>query len=96
MSNPRARLESKYDYQFKIVVDAINGLTKESQKPKRRISAEGMKRIIAATKKRWRLQRAAEKAAKTIAPVKKAVAKKSAVKKAAATPTPELAQAAGA
>jgi hypothetical protein len=30
-------------------------------KPKRRISAEGMKRIIAATKKRWRLQRAAAK-----------------------------------
>jgi len=31
--------------------------------PKRRISAEGMKRIIAATKKRWRLQRAAAKKA---------------------------------
>ena len=30
-------MESKYDYQFKVVVDAINGLTKESQKPKRRI-----------------------------------------------------------
>jgi hypothetical protein len=33
----------------------------EPSKPKRRISAEGMKRIIAATKKRWRLQRAAAK-----------------------------------
>jgi hypothetical protein len=32
-------------------------------KPKRRISAEGMKRIVAATKKRWRLQRAAAKSA---------------------------------
>ena len=32
-------------------------------KAKRQISAEGMKRIIAATKKRWRLQRAAAKAA---------------------------------
>jgi len=35
----------------------------EPSKPKRRISAEGMKRIIAATKKRWRLQRAAAKSA---------------------------------
>ena len=35
----------------------------EPPKPKRRISAEGMKRIIAATKKRWRLQKAAAKAA---------------------------------
>lgn len=30
----------------------------EPSKPKRRISPEGMKRIIAATKKRWRLHRA--------------------------------------
>jgi len=35
----------------------------EASKPKRRISAEGMKRIIAATKKRWRLKRAAAKSA---------------------------------
>jgi hypothetical protein len=45
-------------------------------KPKRRISPEGMKRIIAATKKRWRLQRAAKtkstKAAKRRVPVRKA------------------------
>ena len=34
----------------------------EPPKPKRRISAEGMKRIIAATKKRWRLQKAAARA----------------------------------
>ena len=46
--------------------------------PKRRISKEGMERIIAATKKRWRLKRAAEKAAL----VKKVAAKKVAVKKA--------------
>lgn len=32
-------------------------------KAKRQISAEGMKRIIAATKKRWRLRAAAKKAA---------------------------------
>jgi len=50
----------------------------EPQKPKRRISAEGMKRIIAATKKRWRLQKAAAKAAVA----KKAAAKKVAGKKA--------------
>jgi hypothetical protein len=35
----------------------------EPTKPKRRISAEGMKRIIAATKKRWRLQKTAAKSA---------------------------------
>ena len=60
----------------------------EPLKTKRRISKEGMARIIAATKKRWRLQRAAAKAqsgAKKAAPVgKKAAAKKSATKKAAA------------
>jgi cell division septum initiation protein DivIVA len=33
----------------------------KASKPKRRISPEGMKRIIAATKKRWRLQRAGAK-----------------------------------
>src|ERR1035441_8720732 len=35
----------------------------KAPKPKRRISKEGMARIIAATKKRWRLQKAAAKAA---------------------------------
>ena len=33
--------------------------TTRATKPKRRISPEGLQRIIAATKKRWRLQRAA-------------------------------------
>lgn len=56
----------------------------EPPKPKRRISAEGMKRIIAATKKRWRLQKAAAKSApakpaKKVAP-KKVVGKKAVVK----------------
>ena len=50
--------------------------TLEHAKAKRRISEEGMKRIIAATKKRWRLQKAAAKA-----PAKKAVTKKTAVKR---------------
>jgi len=66
---------------------------------KRQISPEGLQRIIAATKKRWRLQKAAAKAAlanaspkkaevkKAVAPVAKAAKKvapvKSAVKKAA-------------
>lgn len=36
--------------------------TTKASKPKRRISPEGLKRIIAATKKRWRLQKAAAKA----------------------------------
>ena len=46
----------------------------EPPRTKRRISPEGMKRIIAATKKRWRLQRAAAKAApeKKVARVRKA------------------------
>ncbi len=71
--------------------------------PKRQISAEGLKRIIAATKKRWRLQRAAAKGAKVAttkvgreaavkAPSPKAARKaapvrKSATKKAALAPT---------
>jgi hypothetical protein len=50
----------------------------KAPKAKRRISKEGLARIIAATKKRWRLQKAAAKA-----PAKKAVTKKTAVKKAA-------------
>jgi hypothetical protein len=64
----------------------------EPSKPKRQISAEGMKRIIAATKKRWRLQRAAAKSApaKTDARVRKA-----AVKKSAPAPTLAIAQTAG-
>jgi hypothetical protein len=48
--------------------------------PKRQISEDGRKRMIAATKKRWKLQKA--KAAKS-ALAKKAAPKKSAVKKAA-------------
>jgi len=55
----------------------------KAPKAKRRISEEGMKRIIAATKKRWRLQKAAAKA-----PAKKAVTKKTAVKKAAVKVAP--------
>ena len=55
----------------------------EAPKAKRRISPEGMKRIIAASKKRWRLQ----KAAATSGPEEKAVAKKSIAKKAAAKKT---------
>lgn len=58
----------------------------EAPKPKRRISEEGMKRIIAATKRRWRLAKAAKAqpatAKKTV--VKKAAAKKAAAKKGAA------------
>jgi hypothetical protein len=74
--------------------------TPEKAKPKRRISEEGMKRIIAATKKRWRLQKAAAKAksavAKKTAPprsaVKRVAMKKSAVKKTTPAPTPAASQ----
>jgi hypothetical protein len=51
----------------------------EAPKAKRQISEEGRRRIIAATKKRWRPQKAAAKAAQE----EKAVAKKSAVRKVA-------------
>jgi hypothetical protein len=54
----------------------------EPSKPKRRISAEGLKRIIAATKKRWRLQKAAAKAASAKKVASKKVAAKKAVVKA--------------
>ena len=53
-------------------------------KPARRISEEGMKRIIAATKKRWRLQKAAAGAPAKKAAPKKAAAKKTAMKAAPA------------
>jgi adenylate kinase len=67
----------------------------EAPKAKRQISPEGMKRIIAATKKRWRLKRAqagtaaTPKSVKKAAPAKaakKAAPKKAAVKKAAPAP----------
>jgi hypothetical protein len=80
--------------------------TPEPPKVKRKISPEGMKRIIAATKRRWRLQKA--KAAEASAPAKKAAVKKAvkktAPKKAApvkkgaskkAAPTPIVLQSAG-
>jgi hypothetical protein len=51
---------------------------KEVPKPKRKISKEGMARIIAASKKRWRLQKAAGKVHSTAA--KKTTVKKAAVK----------------
>jgi len=56
---------------------AVPATTKAS-KPNRRISPEGMKRIIGATKKRWRLQRAAAKAKSA-----KAAKRRAAVRKAA-------------
>jgi hypothetical protein len=68
----------------------------KAPKAKRRISKEGMARIIAATKKRWRLQKAAAKAqsaAKKAAPArKKAAVNKAAVKKTAKAPIPAVAQ----
>jgi hypothetical protein len=75
--------------------------TPEPSKAKGRISEEGMKRIIAATKKRWALKRAeaakaqrtAKKAALKKAPVKKAAKKSAPVKKAAAKTAPAAAPA---
>ena len=61
-------------------------------KPKRQISKEGLARIVAATKKRWALQREeaakAQRAAKRAAPTRK----KAAVKKAAKKTAPAAAQ----
>ena len=65
----------------------------EASKPKRRISAEGMKRIIAATKKRWRLARAAK--AQTGRGTKKAAVKKAAKKKTAPAAAKAATEAAG-
>jgi hypothetical protein len=48
--------------------------TPEAPKPKRQISAEGIKKIIAATKKRWALKRAEDKAAAKGAKPKNAAA----------------------
>jgi len=69
----------------------------KAPKAKRRISEEGMKRIIAATKKRWRLQKAAAKAQSTAAKKavparKKAAVKQTAVKKAAVKAPPAKAK----
>jgi hypothetical protein len=44
-------------------VEPLTIPTQEFPKAKRKISAEGLQRIIAATKKRWRLQQAAAKSA---------------------------------
>jgi hypothetical protein len=44
-------------------IEPAPAATSEPPKAKRQISEEGRKRIIAATKKRWRLQKAAAKAA---------------------------------
>lgn len=52
----------------------------EPPKAKRRISPEGMKRIIAATKKRWRLARAAKAQPATAPTRKNAAVKKGPVK----------------
>jgi hypothetical protein len=65
----------------------------KAPKAKRRISKEGLARIIAATKKRWRLQKAAAKAA-VQAPPAKAAKKSAPVKKAAKKTAPAPAQAA--
>ena len=70
--------------------------TPEAPKPKRRISKKGMARIIAATKKRWRLA----KVAKAQPPVTKKVAvkkpaKKPSTKQTAKASTPAVAQTAG-
>ncbi|MGO9262926.1 MAG: hypothetical protein ACLQU1_42600 [Bryobacteraceae bacterium] len=62
----------------------------KAPKAKRRISAEGMKRIIAATKKRWAAARAAK------AQPEKAARKKPAVKKAAVKAAPAKAAKKGA
>ena len=56
-------------------------------KPKHQMSPEGLKRIIAATKKRWRLQKAAAKTAE----VKEVAPKKVAGKKVAAKATKKAA-----
>ena len=55
-------------------------VTAEPPKAKRKISAEGMKRIIAATKERWRRQKAEAAGKSAPAPAKKAAVKKAVAK----------------
>ena len=62
-------------------------VTPVAVKVKRQISAEGLKRISAASKKRWRLQKAAAKLAKKVSPKKAAVKKTAPAKKTAAKKT---------
>ena len=57
-------------------------------KPKRRISAEGIQRIVAATKKRWALKRAEAKTALENTSAKKASRKKAIPAKAASKTSP--------
>ena len=70
--------------------------TSEPPKSKRRISEEGMKRIVAATKKRWRLAKAAKAqaaTAKKAAPARtKATANKAVVKAVTAKPAKKAAK----
>jgi hypothetical protein len=54
--------------------EPMSPATTEAPKPKRTISAEGIKRIIAATKKRWALKRAEAEASLEKAGRKKAAA----------------------
>jgi hypothetical protein len=59
---------------------------KEAPKPKRRISKEGLARIVAATKKRWAAVRAAKAQQEKAARKKVAVKKPKAAKKTAPAP----------
>jgi hypothetical protein len=63
----------------------------EPPKAKRQISPEGMKRIIAATKKRWRLQKTKAATTATPKPVKKAAVKRAAPARAAKKTAPKKA-----
>jgi hypothetical protein len=58
-------------------------VTPEAPKVQRKNSPEGMSRIIVATKKRWRRQKAEAAEASTPTPAKKAAVKKTATKKVA-------------
>ena len=71
---------------IKATTESPSHATPKPANPKRRISEEGMKRIIAATKKRWRLQKA--EAAKA----KPAATKKTVSKKVTKTPTKTVAK----
>ena len=75
----------------------IAGPAPEAPKPKRQIHPEGMKNIIAATKRRWRRQKAASKSKAALAKsAEKKVAKKASVKKTTAKTPASAPAAAGA
>lgn len=80
----RRRMREAQRQRWAKIRSETAGTPQRVTKPKRRISAQGLKNIIAATKRQWALKRLeAAKERKVTSSQKKAVAKRTARKKAA-------------